>query len=322
MQSKEFRDFEAFATSVRGVESKMLSRNPKRRTWSISTVALGGIDVQLGRLGSGNIAQGQLRPDGFMFYAPLTSEAKYSANGIALKKKSFAILEPGCEFYVSTEIEHDWLTACIPSHMLPQFRPGLASRSCRVSGSTGLVANHFQTVLDQIFSTAASCPGFESSPAAECAAVELVKVCALIAGYHQPIEPPGDGRPKYSREQIIRCSMELIENTGSQLTSALSVKDLAAAANVSERTLRSSFQEYFDIGPTRYLQLRRLHQVHDALRTAKSEESSVSEVLLDHGEWAFGHFAKRYKALFGELPSQTLQNERSLKGIGRSLSSL
>ena len=98
MQSKEFRDFEAFATSVRGVESKMLSRNPKRRTWSISTVALGGIDVQLGRLGSGNIAQGQLRPDGFMFYAPLTSEAKYSANGIALKKNLLPSWSQGVSF--------------------------------------------------------------------------------------------------------------------------------------------------------------------------------------------------------------------------------
>ena len=308
MQSKIFNDFDAFAASVLGVESKMLFRHPKQRVWRTDQVALAGIDAQFGRLGSGNIAQAQLRPDGFMFYAPLTRAAKYSVNGAVLKENSFAILEPGCEFCVSTEIEHDWLTVLIPSHMLPQSRPGPPSRSCRVSDSNGAVANQFRATLGQIFNTAENYHGFESSPAAERAMVELVGVCAMIAGEQPPADLPRDGRPKHSRAKIIQSSMELIENTNNQAMSLLIVKDLAAAANVSERTLRTAFQEYFGVGPNRYLQLRRLHQVHQALRTKTPEESSVSEILLGHGEWAFGSFAARYKELFGQLPSQTLSD--------------
>ena len=80
MRSQLFRDFDAFSESVRDIDSKMMLRNPKRRIWSISSVDLDGIDVQFGRLGSGNIAQGELRPDGYMLYLPLTDAVEYSAN--------------------------------------------------------------------------------------------------------------------------------------------------------------------------------------------------------------------------------------------------
>ena len=307
VQIQEFHDFEAFSHSIRGVESKMLSRNPKQRTWSINSVALGGIDLQLGRLGSGNIAQGQLRPDGYIFYAPLTSTAQYVVNGAVLEMNSFAILEPDCEFCVSTETEHEWLTASIPCEYLPQSRLNSLSRSCSVSSSNGLLASQFRNITEQIFRVAARHPGFESSLAAKRALAELVRICALIAGEQQPIESHPDGRPRYSRETIIRRSMELIESNRSQLQDWPDVKHLAINASVSERTLRESFKEFFNIGPCEYLQLRKLHEIHNVLRAAKPDESSVSEILLEHGEWAFGRFAARYKALFGNLPAETLR---------------
>ena len=83
------------------------------------------------------------------------------------------------------------------------------------------------------------------------------------------------------------------------------------AAGVSERTLRTAFHEYFGVGPVRYLQLRQLRQVHSALRAADPEAASVGDLLVQHGEWEFSRFARRYRRLFGELPSQTLrQNGR------------
>jgi AraC-like DNA-binding protein len=85
---------------------------------------------------------------------------------------------------------------------------------------------------------------------------------------------------------------------------------LAAAASVSERTLRTAFKEYFGVGPVHYLQLRHLHRVHRAIKAADPEEVSVSQILVGQGEWAFGRFASRYRRLFGELPSDTLRKKR------------
>jgi hypothetical protein len=60
MKTKCFHDFDAFTESISGLESRMLLLNPARRLWSISSVDLAGIRVQLGRLGSGNIAQAEI----------------------------------------------------------------------------------------------------------------------------------------------------------------------------------------------------------------------------------------------------------------------
>ncbi len=38
-----------------------------------------------------------------MLYLPLTKAVDYTANGVALQNKSFALLEPGCEFCVQHE---------------------------------------------------------------------------------------------------------------------------------------------------------------------------------------------------------------------------
>ena len=84
------------------------------------------------------------------------------------------------------------------------------------------------------------------------------------------------------------------------------VGELAAYAEVPERTLRTTFNEYYGVGPVRYLQLKQIHQVHCELRAADPEELSVTGVLMRHGQWEFGRFAARYHQLYGELPSETL----------------
>lgn len=310
MRSQVFDDFDAFTESIRDVEIKTLLRNPQHRIWSTSSVDLGKIDVQLGRLGSGNIAQGGLRSDGYMVYLPLTDAVEYTANGTILPKNSFAILEPGCEFCVSTKVKHDWCVAFISTDFFAQAGDLTlrGSRSCYVTRPSQPAADKFRATLLQIFRTAADASHFESSLAATRAAEDVLKLASSIVAPRPLVEPSHDGRPRVSRQEIIRSSMELLDQ---QAGKVVSVRDLAAAVSVSERTLRSAFNEYFGVGPVRYLQLRHLHRVHRALKAADPEEVSVSQVLVEQGEWAFGRFASRYRRLFGELPSETLQKKSS-----------
>jgi AraC family ethanolamine operon transcriptional activator len=305
MRSQVFYDFDAFAESVRDVDSKMLLRNPKHHVWTTSSVDLGPVDVQIAQLGSGNIAQGQLRSDGYMLYLPLTSSVEYKANGVALPNHSFAILEPGCEFCVSTKVAHDWCGAFIPTSL---FETGAnhnvsASKLCRVTHPNSQAVSQFRTALKQIF-RAANSAHFERSPAATCAAQEVLKIANLMLGPNQSCERNCEGRPKASRQEILRSSLALIEQ---QVNNHVTVRDLASVANVSERTLRTAFNEHFGVGPVRYLQLRHLHQIHRALKAADPEEVSVRQILLEQGEWAFGRFASQYRQLFGKLPSETLR---------------
>jgi AraC family ethanolamine operon transcriptional activator len=306
VQTQVFEDFDAFAESIRDIDSKMLLRNPQQRTWSISSVDLDEIDVQVGQLGSGNIAQAQLRPDGYMLYLPLTNTVEYSANGSILERNSFAILEPGCEFCISTKVKHDWCVAFVPSYLVAQGGDPLESPlgSCCVTRPNREAADQFRAVVFEVMNVAFHWPEFETSLAAKRARAAVLQIASQVLRPSRTVEPNREGRPRVPRQKIIQHAMELLEQRASM---PVNVGELATAAHVSERTLRTAFRDYFGVGPNRYLQLKQLHQVHRALLAADPEEESVAQILIEHGEWAFSRFASRYRKLFGVLPSETLR---------------
>ena len=313
MESEHFRDFDEFAESVRDVDAQMLFRNPTHRTWEINHLNLPRVHVQLGRLGSGNIVEGISRPDGYLLYLPLTDECEYSANGVTVPKHGFMVLEPGCDFCISTRYEHDWCTIVVPSDVLPHRNAREEKSSepdkmiCRVTRPDRQVAEQFLALVRGPLTVAARHPEFEGSLASTRVAADLLRVGSLVLGKRDTAERSPPGRPKASRQEIIRRSMELLEEREGE---HIAVPNLAAAANVSERTLRTAFDEYYGVGPVGYLQLRKLHQVRRALQAAEPDEVTVSSVLLEHGIWDFGRFAARYRHQFDELPSETLRAKR------------
>jgi AraC family ethanolamine operon transcriptional activator len=315
MQSEHYTDFDAFASSVRGVDSVMLLQNPARRSWTIKAAEVSGIRVQVGRLGSGNIIEGQSWANGTLLYLPLTDTCAYSACGTPIPKDAFMILEPGCEFSLSTKFEHDWCSIFVPT--LDSARGGALEEAPRASKkSTCLVtrvnrqlARRFRASVLELVTTAANYPQFESSIASTVASSGLRKLGNEIAALRNERDPDLPGRPMVAREEVMRRSHELLEERPGE---HVLVTELAIAAGVSERTLRTAFTERYGIGPARYLQLANLHRVERALRAADPEETTVSELLLQHGEWEFGRFASRYRELFGELPSETLQARRPI----------
>lgn len=85
----------------------------------------------------------------------------------------------------------------------------------------------------------------------------------------------------------------------------LKVRDLAAAACVSERTLERSFHREFGISPKKYLLGRRMYGAHRELWHSGSTGKSVADIANAWGFWHIGQFSKDYRRLFGELPSET-----------------
>ena len=86
----------------------------------------------------------------------------------------------------------------------------------------------------------------------------------------------------------------------------LYLTEICAAIGVAERTLRAICEEYFGMGPVRFLTLRRMHLVHRALLSASPSTTTVTRLATDHGFWELGRFAVAYRAAFGESPSKTL----------------
>jgi len=89
-------------------------------------------------------------------------------------------------------------------------------------------------------------------------------------------------------------------------TALVTVTDLCTAASVTERTLQYAFRESFGLSPLGFLHLRRYHAARRDLLAADSRMSTVQEIAQYNGFYQLGRFAVRYKALFGESPSNTL----------------
>jgi AraC-like DNA-binding protein len=94
---------------------------------------------------------------------------------------------------------------------------------------------------------------------------------------------------------------------------AVSIPDLCKHAGLSHRALTRHFRTTFDLTPTEYLRLRRLHAARRCLLASRKGETTVAAVAYQHGFYELGRFAIHYANRFGERPSATLAAEpRSL----------
>ncbi len=83
---------------------------------------------------------------------------------------------------------------------------------------------------------------------------------------------------------------------------------ICAARRVSASArLRNTFNEYFGVGPIRLLKMRQLREIRAALLAADPVHETVASIAGRFGVWDFSLFARNYKRLFGESPSQTLR---------------
>ena len=62
------------------------------------------------------------------------------------------------------------------------------------------------------------------------------------------------------------------------------------------------------MSPMRYLKVRRLNAVRQLLKASVPESCTIVTLANQFGFYSKGHFARDYKAMFGELPSETLQS--------------
>ena len=87
---------------------------------------------------------------------------------------------------------------------------------------------------------------------------------------------------------------------------AVTVSELAAAANCSLRSLQLAFQDTLGISPHHYLRLCRLNQLHSTLLTGRKPQTSVTQLMQRSGFTEPGRTAGEYRQYFGESPSATL----------------
>jgi len=124
-------------------------------------------------------------------------------------------------------------------------------------------------------------------------ATEVLRLIDRTAA-EQPAPGPAQGT------RICRRALEFIDTYAAD---AISVADICQAIGVSWSTLERAFRDYLGVTPKFYINALRLSQVRRELHGAG--DALVTDVANRWGFWHMGQFARDYRKMFGELPSQT-----------------
>lgn len=91
----------------------------------------------------------------------------------------------------------------------------------------------------------------------------------------------------------------------------ISAASLASECNVSLRTLYDRFSISKGVSPSTYIKEKKLRRIYACLSNVNLAAQSVTEVALEYGFNHLGRFSAEYKAIFGQLPSETFHRSRT-----------
>ncbi len=279
---------------------------PDRGSWALTNLVLSNVGVQFGEAGGNAVVEGAPQPGGVSIFILTQGLSAMLGNGRRFDYHTLLIAQPGDNFCLAADSWRRWCSLYIPYEQLaadtnapnavPSMRGVFRLAPDRMKAFRSLIQQ-----LDEVVHQAAD--AFRSAAAQKAARQKLVSEIRKVLAVPPEVESTL-GRHVVSRSKIIHMSMKFVDQHGGEF---VSVEQLASAAGVSERTLRDAFQQYFGVAPVRYLNNRTLHQVRRALKNADPSVTTITRIAADFGVWQLGRFARDYRLLFGELPSETLR---------------
>lgn len=230
------------------------------------------------------------------------------ANGIDTSQGQIALLGLHWPYYLRSSAANGWGTmSLIPEDLAaagraiigreltpPRFMrpiepptPSL-SRLLQLHETTGHLAKTAPDILAKP----------EVARAIEAALVEAMVFC-LAADYSEELR-----NIRCHRARVMR---RLEDTLTAKSNEPLYMAELCAAVGATYWTLRDCCLEYLGMSPKRYLWMRRMNLVRQALQAADAGKTTVTEIATNYGFWELGRFSVTYRSLFGESPSAALR---------------
>lgn len=307
-----FSDFDAFADAISGLNGRYIPTARSSGNWWIDPMRVGRLRLQRLQVGAAATFAGDGEEQGLTIGLPLTAATAIRIDGRALADDGFILVRSDRPLTYSAPDVTRWAGVTIPMQFGDDvhFRDAAAWCAAALSGTSvrgDAAALRRLSLLVALMCSDEDTVNLVDSAAVAAAEEEVVIATANLLRSSNCEQPRRIGRSRKGRDQIIARCLELCrENPGR----AVLVADLCRAAEVSERTLRNVFQEYFGVGPVRFLRLRQLQEVRSALLNPVLNADTVGAIAGRFGVWDLSAFARDYRTIYGELPSHTLRSGR------------
>ena len=309
MAIRRFSSFEAFFDAFRFANMRPMVLGPSGKNWVLTSLLLNNLSIQWGHAEAKAVVEGAPRADGISIFLPTRTPPAWWCNGRQCDELSLMVDEPGADFCLATtNTPRSWCGLYVPNKLIAHLNGDVTTVVGSKRGFFQVSLQRimrFRSIVGQLEEVVQGAPTVLESAAGQRAAGEklLREVRDLLAAPH--IIEPTPSRHVVPRRQVIRMAMDYDEQHDFE---NISVEQLATAAGVCERTLRDAFVSYFGAPPVQYLNRRSLNQVRKSLLAADPSAATVTEIAIQFGIWQFGRFARDYRFLFGELPSETLRH--------------
>lgn len=256
------------------------------------------------------IEQGQAWPRARLFGLPMALKGEGSFCDRPLRDDSLFSFGPGREFSLRSPKDFDVVGIAIPEDAYQQVVASLTEAGSKrmlpddptvmrcLSGLTEL-----RVFLDSLFEVLEENPAMLSHPTVQ------KTVCSALMGHLcDSLQSASDMPPPlasyHARKAMVEEASAYVLK---HLHDTVTIAELCSALNVSRRTMQYCFQEVLNTNPIQYLRAIRLNNVRRELREASPATKQVQDVAARWGFWHLSHFARDYRAMFGELPSDTLR---------------
>jgi len=222
----------------------------------------------------------------------------------------------GLVFSPEAPAEITWSPDCIQlCLMIP--RAGLEAELERLLGRSvrsrlrfdfgiapGRASRRLQAVLEVVAQELDQPSGLASSQVAG-RHLEGLVLDGLLLGQPHNYSETAIGASGRAPGGVIKRAVELIEERPREPWTSVG---LAIELHLSVRALQAGFKREVGMAPMAYLRMVRLRRAHAALRDSCPGDTTVQAVALSVGLLHQGRFAVNYRAVFGEMPSETLRH--------------
>jgi AraC-like DNA-binding protein len=299
-----FADADEAAAAIRSTNIEFCVLARSRNDWSVGEAALAEASIWWGRLGAASSSLGTMRADTSWLLMAGRDARNWSVNRLGLGEAEMAFLPAGAEYGCSYPLPGHWFALSSPRHWIegqarillgPDADLGnvismidLKGGSARARHAFGIASRFSTRYRDRL----------------ECGNTRSMLQNALVTELLGAVEP--EPPPAARRDE--RLFSGVLEYLHAHRLEPVFQADLCKALSTSARALRRLFPEAFGTTPGKYLRFRRLHLARQALLAGAFE--SVTAAAVHHGFFDLGRFAASYRALYGEMPSHSLQEAR------------
>ncbi len=166
-----------------------------------------------------------------------------------------------------------------------------------------------QELVRQILQEVSRSPAIVANPSSsESIRISVLDALAEVCSTHEAME-----RAPYRNRRHYKIVREVRQHLLQRQEETINVVDLCQRFEISRRTLQYAFQNVMGMNPNAYMRTIRLNGVRRCLRDPGSGVTSVQQAAADWGFWHLSQFARDYRELFGELPSERLKRRSALR---------